>query len=142
MALKQQPTTNPSFASHAPSIAQQHPPDQPPLPSPALFDILPHLHELLSRIEHTPAHPDAPSSEDTTDNPDLGALYLNQQPLDPKDLPTAILPLKAQMRKALRECERLPDMERTIAEQEEEIRMLEERIRRQKELMGKLGIGG
>ena len=103
---------------------------QPPtLPSPQLFDVLPALHELLARIDHAPS----PSSISTADL-DIASSYPPLQPLDPKDLPTAILPLKAQMRKGLREIERLPDIERSVQEQDEEIAELEARIRKQEEM--------
>lgn len=89
----------------------------PPLPQPALFDLLPALYEILSRI----------------DPPD------DHAPLDPKDLPAAILPLKAQMRRALREVAALPDVDRGVAEQEAEIAELEILLRKQEEALKELG---
>lgn len=109
--------------------------DRPSMPPSHLFDILPALHEILSRIDHAPSGPD--TSEH--DNTDLGTAYTNLQPLDPKELSTAILPLKAQIRKGQRELEKLPDMERSVAEQEEEITELEDRIRRQEAVLASLG---
>ncbi|KAK4553423.1 hypothetical protein LTR86_009480 [Recurvomyces mirabilis] len=93
------------------------------MPPSHLFDILPALHEILSRIDHASSGPD-PTEHDNTD---LGTAYTNLQPLDPKELSTAILPLKAQIRRGQRELEKLPDMERSVAEQEEEIMELEGR---------------
>jgi len=89
----------------------------PTLPPPFLFDLLPALYELLSRI----------------DPPD------DHHPFDPKDLPTAILPLKAQMRRALREVAALPDIDRGVVEQEAEIVELELLRRRQEEALKGLG---
>ncbi|KAK4549155.1 hypothetical protein LTR36_007613 [Oleoguttula mirabilis] len=134
--------TNTQSQSHSQPIRQ---PLQ--LPTPQLFDILPALHETLARIDH--ASPNDPLQSGTSDNELEVVHYAVLQPLDPKDLPTAILPLKAQMRKGLREVERLPDMERSVQEQDEEIAELEERIRRQEGVMAGLagaargmGMGG
>lgn len=57
------------------------------------------------------------------------------QPLNPKDLPTAALEIKALIRNALREVEKLPDVDREVDEQEEEIVELEERVRKQREML-------
>ncbi|KAI7349406.1 hypothetical protein KC354_g13260 [Hortaea werneckii] len=132
-----------SSASHTqtnvsdPSTDSTHP----PLPAPQLFDILPALHEILARIDHRSNDPitGSPSLTDSLSSGSIGAAYNNIQSLDPKDLPTAILPLKTMMRKGLREVEKLPDMERSVQEQEEEIRELEERIRKQELVVRGLG---
>ncbi|TKA77462.1 hypothetical protein B0A55_04771 [Friedmanniomyces simplex] len=104
---------------------------QPALPPPQLFDILPALHEILAHIDHTSSDTVPPDDNDTDNDHEMGLNYTNLPPLDPKDLPTAILPLKAQMRRGLRELERLPDMERSVEEQVEEIAELEGRVGRQ-----------
>ena len=109
----------------APSATQQHL----TLPSPQLFDILPALHELLARIDHAPAPTSTPAAD-----LNVASFYAPLQPLDPKELSNAILPLKTQMRKGLREIEKLPDIERSVQEQEEEIAELEARIRKQEEV--------
>ena len=118
---------------------------RPPLPQPQIFDILPTLHELLSRIERAPPSTSSqlPDHDSTnTNNNEIGAHYQDQAPLEPKELPTEVLAIKAKIRKALREVERLPDMEWSVEEQEEEITELEERIERQKEVVGRLGSMG
>lgn len=108
------------------------------LPPPQTFDILSPLHELLARIEHVSTQGDIlPTSEDGNGE-GIGTRYQNQPPLEPKDLPGEILPLKAKIRKVLRELEKLPDMDRSVEEQREEIAELEERRRRQLEMIGKL----
>ncbi|KAK5130800.1 hypothetical protein LTR08_001633 [Meristemomyces frigidus] len=120
MALPSTTTTQP----------QPAPPNPLNLPPPQLFDILPALHELLARIDHAPSASDpSPSSTSSASN------YAPVKPLDPKDLPTAILPLKAQMRKGLRAIERLPDIARSVQEQDDEIAELEARITRQDEVL-------
>jgi len=109
------------------------PPTVPTIP-PQTFDILPALHELLSRIDHTST--DLLTSP--TDDADTST-YLNRKPLEPKDLPKEVLEIKARIRRALRELEKLPDMERSVEEQEEEIGELEDKTRRQKEMLRRLG---
>lgn len=112
-----------------PSMPAQPSPDQAtPLPSPRTFDILPALHELLSRLDHG-----LPASEEVDGH------YPDPAPLEPKDVPTQALPIKARIRKALRELEKLPDMDRTVQEQQEEIEELEIRIRKQKQVLRGLG---
>ena len=49
-----------------------------------------------------------------------------------------MLQIKAKIRKALKELEKLPDMERSVEEQNEEIEALEGRIRRQREMVARL----
>ncbi|TKA32157.1 hypothetical protein B0A50_01405 [Salinomyces thailandicus] len=129
-----------SSASHTQTNVTIRTPSEPqttqqptlPLPAPQLFDILPALHEILARIDHSSTDPTglAPDAQS-----DVGTGYSDLQPLDPKDLPTAVLPLKTLMRKGLREVEKLPDIERSVEEQETEIQELEDRIRRQRAAM-------
>lgn len=135
MALTQSSTPDP-----APSASHPLPttPQAVRVPAPQLFDVLPQLHEILARVDHASAAGEPEHGEPD----DVGARYTDQQPLDPKDLPTAILPLKAQIRKALRELEKLPGMDRTVHEQDEEIAELEERRRRQEEMMKQMGATG
>nr|OQO18722.1 hypothetical protein B0A51_14573 [Rachicladosporium sp. CCFEE 5018] len=113
---------------------------QPPLPPPQTFDILPALHELLSRIDHSPAT-DPTSSLTLLPSPPAEAeiTYTDLKPLEPKDLPREVGEIKAKIRKALREIEKLPDIERTVDEQEDEIAELEARIGRQKAELRRLG---
>lgn len=49
-----------------------------------------------------------------------------------------MLQIKTKIRKALKELEKLPDMERTVEEQDEEIEALEGRIKRQREMIARL----
>ncbi|KAK3720650.1 hypothetical protein LTR37_003700 [Vermiconidia calcicola] len=128
MALTQSTLTQ----SSASTTSQPSQPQQPPnlsLPPPQTFDILPALHELLSRIDHsTPFNSDSDAT-----------LYTDLPPLEPKELPTEVLQIKAKIRKALRDLEKLPDMERSVEEQEEEMRELEGRIGRQRDMVRRLG---
>ncbi|KAF2481991.1 hypothetical protein BDY17DRAFT_354654 [Neohortaea acidophila] len=118
----------------------------PDLPPPQTFDILPTIHELLARIDHaTPTNNSNNASNatttttPTTPSDPLGALYTDLTPLEPKDLPNEVLVVKAKIRAALKQLEKLPDMGRGVEEQVEEIAELEARIRRQREMVGVLG---
>lgn len=101
-------------------------------PPPQTFDILPTLHEILARIDHSGL--DANDVEEEF----IPTRYAELQSLDPKDLPNEVLPLKAKIRRAQREVEKLPDVERSVEEQREEIVELEERIRRQREMLSRI----
>ena len=65
--------------------------------------------------------------------------YSELQPLEPKDLPTEVNAIKSKIRKALRELEKLPDMDRTVEEQEAEIGKLELKAAKQNEVLQRLG---
>ncbi len=106
------------------------------LPPPQIFDILPALHELLARIEHTDSLADGTSEEGN----ETGVRYSNLQPLEPKDLPTEVLAIKSKIRVALRVLGELPDMDRSVEEQGVEIGELEERVRRQRGVLRGLGV--
>nr|POE92426.1 hypothetical protein CFP56_69673 [Quercus suber] len=97
----------------------------PTLPPPQTFDILPPLHELLARIDHVSTQNGLTANIDNDES--QGTRYLEIQPLEPKDLPAEVLPLKSKIRKALRELENLPDMDRSIEDQREEIAELIQR---------------
>lgn len=110
------------------------------LPRPQTFDILPALHELLSRIDHASSDTNIPGLSDSPqDGGEIGALYTDQVPLEPKDLPNETLQIKTKIRNALKALEKLPDMDRTVEEQQLEIEELEERIARQRAMIVKLG---
>lgn len=65
--------------------------------------------------------------------------YAELQPLEPKDLQGEVQPIKSKIRKALRELEKLPDMDRDVEEQEAEIKMLEAKAAKQREVLRQLG---
>lgn len=64
--------------------------------------------------------------------------YQDIQPLEPKELPNEVVAIKSKIRKALRELEKLPDMDRSVEEQEEEIRLLQEKAAKQNKVLQKL----
>ncbi|THY81478.1 hypothetical protein D6C93_09517 [Aureobasidium pullulans] len=119
---------------------------QPPLPSAQTFDILPPLHALLSRLEpslnvYTPDTSTALPPGNSTHAPVTSASALptsTPQQLEYKDAAVAAQFLKSRIRKALAELGGLADMQRGVEEQEEEIKGLEGKIERQKEVLEKL----
>ncbi|KAI5361699.1 putative mediator of RNA polymerase II transcription subunit 9, mediator complex, subunit Med7/Med21 [Septoria linicola] len=158
MALKQPIKTT----TNAPAAASQR--VQLQLPNPSTFDVLPKLHELLARVD---AHQNASlilnddlGLGEFDSNADIATAYDTAdkfQPLNPKDLPNALLGhtekaskanladtlvkgIKDDIREALRSVERLPDVDRTVEEQQEEIEELEERIRQQRQMLKSLAV--
>ena len=131
MALTQSFGTSAIDASQPASRSQPEPAQLPP---PQTFDILPPLHELLARIDHAPNDPmhAATSADDVV-------TYSEPQPLEAKDLPNEVIAIKSRIRKALRELEKLPDMDRDVEEQEAEIRKLEQKAAKQKDVLQRLG---
>lgn len=61
-------------------------------------------------------------------------------PLDPQQLAIEASSIKIRLQKARSAVEALPDMERTIEQQEVEIRELEERIRTQRNILAALAV--
>jgi hypothetical protein len=113
------------------------------LPPPQTFEILPPLHELLARVDaHQNQIPGAGHTSEFTsldDIPgDLGSAYAELEPLNPKDLPTAALEIKGRIRNALREIGKLPDTDRSIEQQEQDIAELQEKIEKQKAVLQRL----
>lgn len=111
------------------------------LPPPQTFDILSVLHELLARIDHTSTELGGISGQPDIleSGNDIGALYTDLAPLEPKELPTEVLQVKAKIRNALKELQKLPDMDRSVEDQQVEMEELEERIAKQKAMQRKLG---
>lgn len=100
------------------------------LPPASTFDILPPLHALLSRL----LLPSPSQSTATTFSPTppvtSSPAATSSGPLSPKDLATASSTVKIKIQKARAVIKGLPDIERSIEEQEEEIQELEEEVRR------------
>jgi len=126
------PTPNPTNPpiSLSLTLTQQPPPPQlnpPTLPPASLFDLLPQLHELLSRLLDTDTDYTIPQS---------GPHYKAQEPLAMHQLSGAVSSIRVNIGKARAAVAALPDVQRTIEEQEEEISVLKARIARQKEVLG------
>ena len=97
-----------------PTFSPQTHPDVPPLLSPSLFSLLPDLYILLSRL--------------STD-----------QSITPKDLPALVYPVKENIARAKATLASLPDMERSVRQQEEEMEILQGRIEGLRGRLGELG---
>jgi hypothetical protein len=91
------------------------PPEIPPFPSPQTFDIVPEIYALVSRLQL----PTSTTTDSTTSQP-IDSLSL-------KDLPAAAVPIKLKIQKARSAVQSLPDVGRTVEEQEREIKALEKR---------------
>lgn len=137
MALKQPIKTTTNAPTHSTDTAALH------LPPPQTFDVLPPLYELLARVDKHQNQSSIPGEGESHHilegaAGDIGAAYgkgEHLQPLNPKELPTAALEIKGLIRHALKEVEKLPDVDRDVEEQEDEIKELEERVKRQREML-------
>jgi hypothetical protein len=94
------------------------------LPPPATFDILPPLHELLSRLVAN--DPEASLTAEPS-----SPTYQNLEPLAMHQLAGEVSSVRSRIRRARAAVESLPDMDRTVEEQEEEIKLLQDRITKQ-----------
>ena len=85
------------------------------LPLSSMFDFIPVVHAILSRLLLEPTDKDT---------------------IQPKDLAVEISQTKQRVQRACVVMEQLPDMNRTIMDQELEIRNLEAKIAKQKQQLG------
>ena len=96
------------------------------------IDTLPILSSLLSRLQN-------PAAASTSGSPPPAAspsqVAAGTGPLTIKDIPTATDGLKHKIQKARAQIRELPDMDRSIGEQEEEMRELEAKIAKQMEVL-------
>jgi hypothetical protein len=160
--------TTPSTRAHTrqPSIvAGQTPappsstPDQVSLPPPQTFDFLPPLHALLARLLLPSSGLQAPApAPGESSTAATGANPLSSPPvqadtstddtepgtghLDIQELAAAAGPIKIRIQKARAAVKELPDMDRSIVEQEEEIAELENRIAKMRDMLKGLGKDG
>lgn len=107
-------------------------PTTPFLPTPQPFDVLVTLNTLLHRLVADPL-----SSEDhgTQLNGRVAALAI-------KDFPTEAIKVKNTLTEARRALQSLPDIEKSLAQQEIEIRKLETAIKRKKQMVRRMGAAG
>jgi hypothetical protein len=109
-------TTSSALTSTVPTLPKS------PLPPAQTFDILPRLHVLLSRLL-----------------PPQSTGYKDLTPLNPKDLETQAAEIKIHIQKAKAAVEQLPDVDRGIEEQEDEIRELERKVQSLKDVLRGIG---
>ena len=102
------------------------------------FDFLPMLHALLSRlVPDTPGLPqpsqaDGTAASTTDDASTAGAGHLEIQQLGP-----AASGIKIKIQKARAALKGLPDADRTVEDQQEDIRLLEERIAKMRDMLNR-----
>lgn len=118
-------------ASVAPTPAQPPPPPVSALPPPSTFDILPDLHRVLSRLISTSVQP--PGAAPTPGPPSADG------PLDIQQVSTAATEVKLKLQKARKAVMALPDIDRSIEDQQDEIDFLEARIAKLKAALQALG---
>lgn len=139
--------TSPSFTTSYTSItstSSSQTSTLPPALSPANLDTIPVLTSILTRLQpptsgatSTPGPSTTPlPSSFTSSGPSSSQLRPDASgPLTTKEIPAATDALKHRLQRARVEVARLPGIEMGIQEQEEEIRRLEERVRRQREVL-------
>ncbi|PGH18671.1 hypothetical protein AJ80_04419 [Polytolypa hystricis UAMH7299] len=128
-------------------------------PSPQTFDIIPPLHALLVRLLSTPSQPTIATGQSTSagagaaggtpappgaagNTPGGPTTSSSSSSIDPKALLTESSAVKIRIQKARAAVEALPDIQRSVTQQEEEIRMLERKIERLREVIGEFGVRG
>jgi len=93
--------------------------------SPSLFEIVPPTERLLSRIL-------LPSGDPTTDTSNLPE---HKRSLDISQLDAAANPIRVKFTKLRSQLPQLPDMDRTVEDQQEEMDELADRITKQKAML-------
>jgi hypothetical protein len=99
------------------------------------IDTLPVLYALLSRLQPPASSGAAGSPPAATPSINTPSTLDPTAPLRAKDVPIATEGIRNKLKKARKEVKEFPDVERTIAEQEEEIKELEEKIRKQRQVL-------
>ncbi|KAJ5661318.1 uncharacterized protein N7484_000690 [Penicillium longicatenatum] len=161
------PLPKSSVAPESPSKDATEAPQTVPFPSPQTFEIIPPLHGILLRLLSQKG-PSSGSGGVPGEAPGgLGASEAHQQnqqapsngnngtsqaaqevptldpnvhpPLDVKDLPTQTSSVKIRIQKARAVVEGLPDVQRSVDEQQREIAELEDRVARLRSVIADFG---
>jgi hypothetical protein len=103
--------------------------------SPDSIDTLPVLSALLSRLQNPSSTAHIASASGSPPAASPSQLASSTGPLSIKDIPPATDELKHKLQRARLRVKELPDMDRSVEEQEVEIRELEDKIRRQREVL-------
>jgi len=152
-----------------PSATPHSHPDVPPFPAPSTFSILPDIYLLIARLNILQPQQQAPPSSQPQQPPTSASSQSQTQtqtqtqptphppaqpttpshptathlrtgpPLDLKDLPAQVYPIKQKLVKAREAVSGLPDIERSVEEQDAEIRDLERTAALLKSRLSKLG---
>lgn len=113
-------------APGTPRLAHAKDPPNDTLPPPETFDIAPSLHELLSRLLAQPTPPDSQSS------------FPKAPSLEIQQLGSEVSDIRNRIRRARAAVDALPDVERTVEDQEVEMNELGEKIRAQREVLSRM----
>jgi hypothetical protein len=100
---------------------------------PSSFDTIPELALLLTRVK-----PPTPSAQPVTGTTPLPAPADGDDTLSLKQFPAATDPIKHSLQRARQHMRALPDIKRSVEEQEKEIQRLEEKREKQREQLEKL----
>ncbi|KAJ5629068.1 hypothetical protein N7490_011296 [Penicillium lividum] len=150
------PLPKSSVAPESPSKDATESPQTVPFPSPQTFEIIPPLHGILLRLlsqkgpsgRGAPGEaPGAPGQQTPGNNgstsqavPEVPTLDPNAHPpLDVKDLPIQTSSVKIRIQKARAVVEGLPDIHRSVEEQQNEIAELEDRVARLQSVIADFG---
>jgi len=128
--------TTPFPGSRTPAPQSQPPASLAQLPA-HLFDIIPSTERLLSRL----LLPGPGLQADGSTAPASQDLPENRRHLDIQHLEQAANSVRVQIQKARQGVADLPDIDRTVEEQQEEIEWLEERIAKMQAMMNKVRKG-
>ncbi|KAK0113680.1 hypothetical protein ONS95_013928 [Cadophora gregata] len=109
--------------------------------SPDSIDTLPVLSQILSRLQ-TPSSTSGASTAGSPPAASPSQITSSTGPLGIKDIPAATDGIKHKLQKARGLVKELPDMERSVKEQEEEMMALEERIGKQRKILEQLREAG
>jgi hypothetical protein len=129
--------------------------DIPPFPPPSTFSILPDIYLLIARLtiyqqaqqtatqaqSQTQPQSDSRTQTQTQTQPPQAPHPAQNlgPPLDIKELPAQVYPIKQRIAKARAAVAALPDVDRSVAEQEHEIHELQRTLALLKARLGKLG---
>lgn len=121
----------PATGAATPALPPQ--PSTPSLPPPSAFDVLPDLHKILSRLlQASPAAPN-PGGAATPGQPQADG------PLEIEQVSSATAEVKVKLHRAQKAVMALPDIDRTLEDQQDEIAYLEERIETLRASLRRLG---
>jgi len=142
-----QPPTNTTTINNAttPAPSVQPSPSQPTLPPSDAFDFLPLTYDLLARLLPTTStlSSNVPSINTTNNNNNNNTSETNNNNsnkpsghLESKDVGIEASRIRLKIQKARALVSGLPDISRSIGEHEAEIAELQQKVRRQREILG------
>ncbi|KAE8449968.1 hypothetical protein EG329_007107 [Mollisiaceae sp. DMI_Dod_QoI] len=110
--------------------------------SPDCLDTIPVLSSILSRLQPPQNANNAASATGSPPAATPKDLAEGTGPLTVKEIPLAADKIKSKLQTARLQVKQLPDMERSVSEQEQEIRELEDKISKQRAALAQLKEAG